>query len=291
VQSDAPKKKGSPKAFCWLFIGIGVVMIGVGLNLAFQSFRCKSWPTTEATIRTAEMGRHRGSKGSTTYSPDVSYDYSVDGSHYTGTKVAFGMMSSSSSYARGVLQHYRVGAKVPVYYSPTNPAKAVLETGIHGGTWICFGVGTVFALFGIMFLQMVKQQPASDQTSSAAVSDGKQMNAPPKLMGVIVCLFGLFAIVGGRTDPTKAFIAYTAGALFCVVGLYIFTYRPEKNLWSRLLQALILLLFLGVFHLVAFSLGKVEVVFAVVIGVIDLIIFVVGIRWMFNRIKVKAPGL
>ena len=63
-------------------------------------------------------------------------------------------MSSSSEYAQGILNRYPVGKKVSVHYSPGDPSEAVLETGIHGGAWICLGVGTAFGLFGIMFLQI-----------------------------------------------------------------------------------------------------------------------------------------
>jgi hypothetical protein len=282
--------KASAKIFLWLFIGIGAVVICFGMNLAFQSIRCGSWPTTEGIIRTSSMGRHRGNKGGTTYSADVSYDYSVWGSRYTGTKVAFGMMSASSSYARGVLDHYPVGAKVPVHYSPSDPETAVLETGIHGGTWICFGVGSVFALFGIMFLQLMKRANA-DQASLEADTRQIKVDRPPKLMGIIAILFGIMATFMGRSDR-KASIGYAIGAMFCMVGLYVITYRPGQNRLARFFGAAISLFMLGIFHWVAFGgLGRVEPVFAVIVSLIDLIISVVAFRWFFKRIKVKARGL
>ena len=109
---------------------------------------------TDGIIQSAEMKSHEGSKGGTTYSADVTYTYQVAGASYTGDKVSIGQMSSSSEYAQGILNRYPVGKKVSVHYSPGDPSDAVLETGIHGGTWICLGVGTAFALFGIMFLQI-----------------------------------------------------------------------------------------------------------------------------------------
>ena len=70
------------------------------------------------------------------YSAAVTYEYRVVGEKYTGNKIAFGAMSSSASYAHGVLDRYPVGKQVVVHYSPEHPAEAVLETGIHGGTWM-----------------------------------------------------------------------------------------------------------------------------------------------------------
>ncbi|MDB6057710.1 MAG: hypothetical protein JWO95_1554 [Verrucomicrobiales bacterium] len=291
MQSKA-SKKNAPKWFPWLFIIIGVVIIGVGANLVFQSVRCRSWPTTVGTIRTARMGQHSSNKGGNTYSADISYGYSVGDTRYLGTKVAFGMMSASSSYAGGVLKRYPVGAEVPVYYSPNNPGTAVLEPGIHGGAWICFGVGGVFALFGIMFLQMQTRQTNANEAGVADATDLTRMNAPPKLMGVIAIIFGFFPIFAGRTSGNNAIIGYAAGGMFCLVGGFILTYRPGQNRWTRFLGSTISIVMLGIFHWVAFGgLGKIEPVAAVIVSGVDLVILLVTGRWLFNCTKVKARGL
>jgi hypothetical protein len=291
VQSKAPKKT-SGKWFLWLFIVLGVVTIGVGANLVFQSIRAKSWPTTVGTIRTAQIGQHSSSKGGSTYSADISYSYSVGDTRYLGTKVAFGMMSASASYARGVLNRYPVGAEVQVYYSPTNPGTAVLEPGVHGGAWICFGVGGVFALFGVMFLQMQNRQLAANEAGATDTTNQTRMNSPPKLMGVIAIIFGLFPIIAGRTNGNNAIVGYAAGGMFCLIGVYIVTYRPGANRWARFLGIIIALIMLGIFHWVAFGgLGRIEPVAAVIVSGVDLIILLVGGRRLFNCMKVKARGL
>ncbi|MGZ4971531.1 MAG: DUF3592 domain-containing protein [Limisphaerales bacterium] len=269
------------------------MIVGIGVNLAFQSIRCKSWPTTEGIVRTSEIGRHRSNKGGTTYSADVSYDYSVGGSRYTGTKLAVGAMSSSSSYAQGVLKRYPVGAKVTVHYSPSDPETAVLETGIHGGTWICFGVGSVFTLFGAMFLQALKRQPDSPQAAAAAGrTDGRRFNAPQILMAVIIFLFGASPIIMAHTNRSNAVVMYLMGGVFCIVGLYVLTYRPGEIRLQRFFSVVISLLMLGVFNWVVFGgLGQMDTFSAIILGVIDFMSLAVAIGWFFKRMKVKARGL
>jgi len=238
------------------------------------------------------MGRHRGSKGGTTYSADVSYDYSVWGSHYTGTKVAFGMMSSSAHYAQSYLNHYPVGAKVPVHYSPNDPQAAVLETGIHGGTWICFGVGSVFSLFGVMMLQLMKRQPEANQAAPApARTGGTRIGAPQILMGIIIFLFGAFPIIGAQTNPGNAIIMYAIGGVFCLCGLYILTYRPGQITLQRFFSAAISLFMLGVFNWIVFGSGHVDLFSGVIVSLLDFMFLAVAVRWFFKRIKVKARGL
>ncbi len=291
MQRNQPNKTGV-RVFVWFFIVLGVVIIGAGINLAFQSIRCKDWPTTQGIIRTAEMGRHRGNKGGTTYSANVSYDYSVGGSRYTGKKVAFGMMSASSSYARGILERYPIGAKVPVYYSPDNPETAVLETGVHGGTWICFGVGSVFVLVGVMFLQLMKPQSDANQTAPApGRTDGTRIRAPQILMAVIIFLFGAFPIIGAQTNPSNPIVMYSFGGVFCVVGLYVLTYRPGQVRVQRFFSVAISVVMLGVFTWLTYGSGEVDLFSRVIVGVLDFIFLAVAARWLFKRMKVRARGL
>ena len=184
--------------FCSLFIVIGLVAVGMGIWTLTKSLRSEQWPVTDGIIQLAEMKSHQGSKGGTTYSAEVTYTYQVAGTNYTGDKVSIGQMSSSSEYARGILNRYPVGKKVSVHYSPGDPSNAVLETGIHGGMWICLGVGTAFTLFGFMFLQINRaaaraQMPGAPESSSVKVwPDGSvTMDKPPVLMGVIFLLVGI----------------------------------------------------------------------------------------------------
>ena len=154
--------------FCSLFVVIGLVVLGIGIWTLAKSIRSEHWPVTEGIIQSAEMKSHEGSKGGRTYSADVTYSYQVAGTGYTGGKVSIGQMSSSSEYARGILNRYPVGKKVSVHYAPGDPSDAVLETGIHGGTWICLGVGIVFLLVGILSLKLIRaatrlEMPAAPQ--------------------------------------------------------------------------------------------------------------------------------
>ncbi len=168
-------------AFAGFFILGGLVALGFGVwNLAW-SFRCAHWPTTQGVIQTAKMERHesRNKTGTTfTYSADISYNYQVAGTNYTSTRLAFGEMSSSTDYAQRILDRFPVGRKVPVHYSPDDPRLAVLETGVHGGTWICFGVGTVFSLAGWMMLKMFSWAFRAEQTTQTAQMPETKLGLP-----------------------------------------------------------------------------------------------------------------
>jgi hypothetical protein len=294
--------------FCLLFIIIGLVAVGVGVSMMLKSLRTERWPVTDGVVQSAEMKSHSGSKGGTTYSAEITYTYQVTGSRYTGDKVSIGQMSSSSEYAQGILNRYPVGKKVLVHYSPGDPSEAVLEMGIHGGTWICLGVGTIFALFGVMFLQMQRaaakaQMPGAPQSSSTAVpsAGGVSMNKPPVLMGVVFILMGSFIPFGEPGEGVPHWMGYVLAGIFVAAGIALLLARLENKNYAKGFGAVAGGLLLAVFNWAAFAPGErigtstmflwtqsgvnVKTGFAVITTFFDLILLAFIIQRLLKRRK------
>jgi hypothetical protein len=255
---NEPKRRASnrgTRAFLGLFILVGVAALGCGAWTLLQSLRCERWPTAEGMIETAEMRRESGSHGSHTYSANISYNYQVAGIRYDGTRLAFGAMSASSEYAQGILKRYPVGKKVPVHYASDNPELAVLETGIHGGTWICFGVGTVFVLAGWMFMQQSSSANRAGQTAQTTQTNVGQQQ-PPVLMGVIFMLMGSFVFFMEPSAGTPRWILYAVGGFFVLMGVFLLALHLQNKLYSKILMWAGLLTFLVIFHWVSFGTGE-----------------------------------
>ena len=254
----------SAQLFCWLFVVIGLGIVSWGAWTLIKSVRTTDWPVTDGVVQSAEIKRHSGdSNHGDTYSAEVTYTYQVAGASYTGNKISIGQMSSSSGYAQGILNRYPIGKKVPVHYAPADPEQAVLETGIHGGTWICFVVGTVFALFGVMFLQMMRaatkaQMSGALESSSVTVSpDGRvTTNKPPLLMGVIFLIAGVAVCFAPPSGGTPQWVVYAAGGMFGLIGVYILLARLQNKLFSKIPTLLAVLLFLAIFHWISFGAGE-----------------------------------
>jgi len=150
------------RLFLGVFFAAGLVAFAFGVRDLACGLACRSWPTAEGKVTSAKLTSHHssGRHGGTSYSAQVVCTYLVAGQPYAGTRLAFGQMSASAGYAHGVLARYPVGGKVTVHYSPADPGQAVLETGIHGGVWICCGVGTLFMLFSLMVRQLGTRKAA-----------------------------------------------------------------------------------------------------------------------------------
>ena len=234
--------------------------MGSGVWMAFKSVSSEQWPVTDGVVLTAEMKSHSGEHGDT-YSAAVTYEYRVTGEKYTGNKIAIGSMSSSTSYAQGILSRYPVGKQVVVHYSPEHPAEAVLETGIHGGTWVCLGVGMAFALFGLMFLQLSRaaaqaELPGAPPSGLHTQPDGSvTMDKPPVLMGVIFLLAGIGLSLVTPDNGTPRWIMWAVGATFGFAGLLLLLQRLENKVYSKIATWFVMIPFMAVFHWVAFGAG------------------------------------
>ncbi len=132
-------------------------MLVFGIRTLILAEASRSWPTVRGKISVSEMGVHSDEKN-TTYSADVVYDYTVHGTQYTGSRVAFGLISTSStSRARRILNRYPRGKEVVVYYDSSDPEESVLEPGIHGATWFLPGIGLLFTVVGAAVFLFRKQ--------------------------------------------------------------------------------------------------------------------------------------
>ncbi len=127
------------------------------------------WPAVEGTVVSSEVQQEsktsrsngttrrktgtRTARTKTSYRAEVLYDYVVNGETYSANKVLFGQVGKGSpASARKIVNRYPAGKKVTVYYNPDEPEIAVLEPGATGGTYVLFGVGCVFILFGVVAL-------------------------------------------------------------------------------------------------------------------------------------------
>lgn len=257
------KSSRSITCFLFLFAIVGFVVVCFGIWTAIKSIRATHWPVAEGVVQASTMKRHtsNGSHGGDTFSPEVSYTFQANGASFTGNKISFGQMSSSTDYAQRILDRYPVGKKVSVYYDPANPSEAVLETGIHGGTWVLLAVGTIFMLAGSMFLQIFRKaqnrQIDGTPSSTTIAPDGRfTMDKPPVLMGAIFLIFGIGICFLQPAQGIPAWIVYAGGAAFALIGIFIFLFRLENKSYSKIVSWLILVLFLGIFHWVSFGAGE-----------------------------------
>ena len=83
------------------------------------------------------------------------YTYEVKGRQYKSSQIYSGSDGVSSGSSKGAYRSvgkYPVGKKIDVYYSDTEPANALLETGTNKTHYIIIGVIAVFFFLGLFLL-------------------------------------------------------------------------------------------------------------------------------------------
>jgi hypothetical protein len=116
-----------PVVMALFFMAIPGSIAGLILWKTSELRHAASWPSTSARITRSGLRaqhRHSGDVTDVKNVPDVEYEFTLGDRVIKGTRISVGDASDS---AEATLDHYRVGATVPVYYDPKNPENALLE--------------------------------------------------------------------------------------------------------------------------------------------------------------------
>ena len=115
--------------------------------------RAAKWPSAQGRIVRAES---RAVKKNHIEDPTtvgtaalIEYVFSVDGAEYRGRRISIGEVATSSSEVDAVLERYRVGRTVPVFYNPDNPKEAVLERDSPASATVMYGIAAGVVLVGL----------------------------------------------------------------------------------------------------------------------------------------------
>jgi len=134
--------------------GIGAIIYGyVETSNAKAS---NSWPVVQGKILSSEVGSYL-SRSAMRYIPKISYEFEVDGEVFTGKKVMFADVESSSKGSpQRLVSKYPQGSSADVYYKPENPAVSVLLPGnkglrtsagyLFGGLLLAMSIGVFFQM-------------------------------------------------------------------------------------------------------------------------------------------------
>ena len=139
------------------FFLIGTILALVGLNMFNTWYKSGSWPKAPATVVSAEIETHRGSKGGSTYSLKGSFSYDYAGRSYTGRQFEIEAGSSSAYDEKramlDILQTAMADNKpLEAFVNPEDPSEAYIFRQISMGMVIFVGIGGLFAVVGLFIL-------------------------------------------------------------------------------------------------------------------------------------------
>lgn len=138
------------RIFPLIFVLTGGITIFLGIRELIKADASVNWPSSPGKITESSIKRHQN-KESITYHASILYDFTLDGTTYTGNRIAYGDYGSSNpSHARNIIDRYPKARNVIVYYMPGNPKECLLEPGLKGQSWFLPGSGLVFLTAGVL---------------------------------------------------------------------------------------------------------------------------------------------
>ncbi len=129
VEHLPPALQGRAAWMVLLFaIGVPVLLSVAVLAKMSQARAAAHWPQTQGRITRSEtvaaQARHAAPS---TRRLVIHYEYEVGGQRHQGERVGIGEVVAGDARIPELLKRYRLNARVPVYYDPKSPGKAVLE--------------------------------------------------------------------------------------------------------------------------------------------------------------------
>lgn len=132
----------SPKSFVFL----AVILLAIFLPPLINGYRSKSWPSVKGEITESKIKyRDKGKK------IIVSYSYEVEGHSFTGKKFSYNRQINVGSYKKihKLLEPYKKGNRVNIFYNPSKPHKSVLVVGYSIIDLVISSIGTIMLIIGI----------------------------------------------------------------------------------------------------------------------------------------------
>jgi hypothetical protein len=125
-----------------VFVLLGVLAVVAALWSQRMNSIAASWPFVPGVITRSELESALDDT-----SVRIEYEYTVDGKTYRSAQFSFATMSNVASHKEGRVKRYPVGRRVPVFFDPINPARAVVERNPSSASlWLGLGGLAMIAL-------------------------------------------------------------------------------------------------------------------------------------------------
>lgn len=143
-----------------IFIILGLWFTIAGFILIWGGFLSNRWPVAKGKILESRIksGKSAYGMGPSAYWIYVRYSYSINGKEYSGKRYSFGKYGTAfnnttdRAVVEEMIQGYKKGNIIDVYYSPGFHYLSVLIPGFHWASIFIFVVGVLWSLFGTGYL-------------------------------------------------------------------------------------------------------------------------------------------
>jgi hypothetical protein len=137
---------------CALVATAGAMIMTGGLSLR-RPAETELWPVTEGMVLESTVASSND-HGRQIFRPEIHYRYEIGGERFEGHRIQWDLPAGFRKYtrARTLLDGYRAGTRVAVYYDPQRPGIAVLQRGhgaARGSLMLVAPTAALYAIFTV----------------------------------------------------------------------------------------------------------------------------------------------
>jgi hypothetical protein len=142
------------KAVLYILVGVAIASYG-GYDYVQQTEAVRNSVEVDATLTEVSIETNSGTSSNpgTKYEPSVEFEYTYNGTTYTGTKLYPANIErnyETRSAVESAIEPYEQGTQTTAYVSPDEPEDAFLKNKTSNAPIIAIGMGGVFALFAAL---------------------------------------------------------------------------------------------------------------------------------------------
>jgi hypothetical protein len=222
----------------------GGFLYGLAVDPWLDARAAANWPEVPCRITSSSVSSHRSSKGGTSHSLHIRYEYVADGQTYTGDRYDFGKGTSGTHRSKEeIARDFPEGKHTVCYVNPADPSDAVLVRQSGVGWFIL--VPSVFFVVGLLLF------------ANAGRVTSTNRRAVPKA-GPLTSVGGLRGTIGETTASGPVSLTPAGSRLGGFLVLLIFALFWNGVVFGVLLYAdtpTPVKLFLSIFALVGIALA------------------------------------
>ncbi|MEQ1662301.1 MAG: DUF3592 domain-containing protein [Thiobacillus sp.] len=139
-----------------LNVAISVLSVQQAVSDALIAIASKNWQETSGVIVSSAVEESLNGRFGRVFHPRVTYQYTVDGKKYTGTRVSITIPVTEAGEAHAISAKYFPGSSVTVYFQTTSPSESSLSVAEPVGlqvflsvfftAWFCLSAYMLFKL-------------------------------------------------------------------------------------------------------------------------------------------------
>ncbi|MFV0538642.1 MAG: DUF3592 domain-containing protein [Dysgonomonas sp.] len=134
------------------FVVICVGLFVLYLYLYIKSKQSLDWHKAEGVVLKSELDKYRTGGELTSYRAKIEYSYTIEEKTYHSKRIFYGdILRHNFSFSnKKLIDKYKKGDVVNVFYNPHNPKEAVLQQGVHFE--VIRILITIFLMIGFVYL-------------------------------------------------------------------------------------------------------------------------------------------